>query len=257
MAGRWEGASSTSTPPCGMTAARRERTKLAGSGSAAAGGASRARGAGGRRCGSSGNRVRSAGSATRSAPRMLSPAGARAAAPPSVVRCQIAVPPSRIAHAPGTWKVKTGAPTTRIRSCRASAAATASGAAARCPAKSGWSSGKPRRGLNGLVQTGARSRSPSATRSGPAPSSSTSGPETMTGCSAPARASASRPSAAGSGVVSAASARCGGGSHSAAQSSAGMETKHGPRGRCMAMRCACAMAAGTSVPRGGSTLHFT
>ena len=133
----------------------------------------------------------------------------------------------------------------------------AGGAAARKPANSGWSSGKATRLQKGLAQTGARSRSASATAAGPAPSASTSGPITSTGLRAAASAAAQSASSAGSGAMSWLVRRGGSGRVGAAQSSLGMETKVGPKGRCMATWKACAMAAGTSAARAGSQDHLT
>ena len=188
---------------------------------------------------------------------MAVPAGAEAAASPSMVSWKRGMPLWKKGASPSMWKVKTGAPTTSTRSCAISRSETAWGAAGRKPSKSGCSSGKAMREAKGAVITGAPRRSARATSASPAPSASTSDPATISGRRAAAIARAAAAMAAGSGAISADRRRGCTGWQVADQSSAGMETKQGPKGRCMAMRCAWAMAAGTSAARAGSMLNFT
>lgn len=188
---------------------------------------------------------------------MVSPTEADAASVGSSVICQTGVPSSSNSHCPSTWKVNTGAPTTTIRSAPRNARASPPGAAGRKPANSGCNSGKLERLDIGLAQTAALACSATATIASTQPLRSISGPTTKIGFLAARIAAPSRTIAAGSGANSVAMQRTGGAVAGRAQSSDGTDTNVGPRGCCMAVRKACAIAAGTSSARAGSALHFT
>jgi len=80
---------------------------------------------------------------------------------------------------------------------------------------------------------------------------------TLHGGTVRGRLLASAASAPRSGHGSLAGGRARHGATGTLQSSMGIDTNVGPRGRCIATWCACAIAAGTSAARAGSTLHFT
>ena len=121
------------------------------------------------------------------------------------------------------------------------------------PRKCGWSSGNTARSGAGADQTGAASRSASATAVGQLPERSTPAPYTSTGLSLPARTRANSSSRCGSGANRVATVRgAGSGSAGWAQSSIGRERKTGPAGGCTAVAYARSTAAGMSCARAGS-----
>ena len=138
-------------------------------------------------------------------------------------------------------------------SCPRSASASGPIAYGSTPRKWGWSSGNTARSVAGADQTGAASRSASATAVDQLPERSTPGPYTSTGLWLPARIRANSSNRSGSGANRVATERgAGGGSAVWAQSSIGSERKTGPAGGCTAVAYARSTAAGMSCARAGS-----
>src|SRR6266436_10305471 len=229
IAGRCDGASSTSTSCGPMTAESECNKNSTGIGSAAAGAGGNVRLAGIARL-VSGSRSSSIVSAGFMVAMMLVPDGVTAAAVGSSVIWKMVVAPSKIEAWPSTWNVNTGAPITTTRSWPRNASESCAGEACRKPANCGWCSGKEQRAENGLTHTAALAFSATRTIISTASARSTPGPTTSAGHVLVESAAASDLIAAGSGPISRLTLRASNGCVGWVQSSIGTDTKVGPQG---------------------------